>query len=115
MITAGAGRNYPCHCENEKHVSGCAVQASADAGWEATCAHRRRADDFNDRIYYVQAQFKGTVKKGDLWRDVIRIPQEKLNHIETIGLGVTRPPSETFHIDRGLTDWDGHRLCIPVK
>jgi hypothetical protein len=67
------------------------------------------------QLYYVQDQLKGIVKKGDLWRDVIRIPQAKLHHVETIGLGVTRPPSETFHIDHGLTDWDGHRLCLSVK
>ena len=67
------------------------------------------------QLDYVQDQLKGIVKKGDLWRDVIRIPQAKLNQVETIGLGVTRPPSETFRTDHGPTDWDGHRLCIPVK
>jgi hypothetical protein len=68
-----------------------------------------------DSTRHLEDQFKGTVKKGDLWRDVIRIPQAKLNYVTAIGLGVTRPPSETFHIDHGLTDWDGHRLAILVK
>jgi hypothetical protein len=67
------------------------------------------------QLDYAQDPFKGRVKGGDVWRDVVRVPVEKLEHVETIGLGVQVSSSENLRVDRGPTDWDGRRLSIAVK
>src|SRR5262249_24186307 len=67
------------------------------------------------QLDYAQDEFKGGVKRGDLWRDVLRIPGERLARVESVGMGVIRVPDPPLRIDRGPSDWDGHRLIVAIK
>src|SRR6185295_7811375 len=66
---------------------------------------------FDYRIDDSTTQFN----KGDIWRKVIEIPAEKLKSSREIGLGIIRPPSDTYPASDGPRDWDGHRLIVRIK
>jgi hypothetical protein len=53
--------------------------------------------------------------KGDIWHKIIEIPAEKLRSSPEIGLGIIRPPSDTYPASSGPRDWDGHRLIVRIK
>ena len=72
------------------------------------------SSNVTDRLDYPQDAYQGTVKKGTLWRDVIRIPEARLLGARTIGLGVWRPPADVLPIEDGPRDWNGHRLLIAI-
>ena len=64
---------------------------------------------------YAQDPNKGRVKQGTIWLDVITIPHAKLSNVASFGLGLYKPPSSLMKIDRGIRDWDGHRLIVSLR
>ncbi|MHC0065207.1 hypothetical protein ACWATR_20300 [Nostoc sp. UIC 10890] len=61
---------------------------------------------------YEQDDAKRMVNKGTLWHDTVKIKANQLNGAKAIGLGIYLPQSTLLVTDRGLSDWNKHRLLL---
>jgi hypothetical protein len=64
---------------------------------------------------YPQDTGRATVKDGTFWLDEIHIPGSRLKDVVSIGLGIySYPPVQLLTVDKGVRDWGGKRLLIPL-
>ena len=65
---------------------------------------------------YKQSIKKENVGKGEIWLETSLIPKDKINgNMKKLAIGIYDDQNTLLLIDRDSTDWDGHRLVIPLN
>jgi len=65
---------------------------------------------------YKQSNEKENVRRGDIWLDTLLVPANKLNEdTKSVAIGLYDDSNHLLLLNRDNTDWDGHRLVVPLK
>lgn len=63
---------------------------------------------------YPQSADKKAVAAGEIWRDAVVIPYEKLQGATAIGIGLMAEGQQWLLAEKGPRDWDDRRLLFPL-